>query len=250
MSDIIKLTIDGRECTCEKGEFLYDVAARNGIFIPTLCRHDGFEHRGACRVCIVEVSIRGRAKVVTSCIYPVEQECEVLTKSEKVEEERRMVIALLASRAPEAERIRRLASFYKVEVPECFVRLDQEKCILCGLCMQACESLGTGAISTLLRGTEKMVGTPYGRPSPACVGCRSCAEVCPTEAIEWSETEDTRTIWGSTFQLKRCERCGEVLGTVEEVAWAASRTGNEPAVLCDACRKRRMADVLAAAYGR
>ena len=33
MSDVKKLTItiDGKECTCEKGEYLYDVAARNGI---------------------------------------------------------------------------------------------------------------------------------------------------------------------------------------------------------------------------
>ena len=36
MSDMITVTIDGIECTCEKGEYIYDVAKRNGIKIPTL----------------------------------------------------------------------------------------------------------------------------------------------------------------------------------------------------------------------
>ena len=59
MSDTLTITIDGKECTCEKGEYLYDVAKRNGIFIPVLCRSDAFDdHRACCRVCIVEVEER------------------------------------------------------------------------------------------------------------------------------------------------------------------------------------------------
>ena len=62
----INLTIDGVACTCEHGEFLYDVAKRNGIDIPVLCRSDAFDdHRACCRICIVEVEIRGRTKIVT-----------------------------------------------------------------------------------------------------------------------------------------------------------------------------------------
>ena len=33
----ITITIDNKPCTCESGEFLIDIAKRNGIFIPTLC---------------------------------------------------------------------------------------------------------------------------------------------------------------------------------------------------------------------
>ena len=89
MSDMITVTIDGIECTCEKGEYIYDVAKRNGIKIPTLCRHDAFEdHRACCRICIVEVEQRGRTKVVTSCVYPIDGECEVLTQSDRIKEER------------------------------------------------------------------------------------------------------------------------------------------------------------------
>ena len=84
MSEMLNIRIDGKECACQKGEYLYDVARRNGIAIPVLCRSDAFaNHRACCRICIVEVEIRGRRKVVTSCVYPVEQECDVFTKSEK-----------------------------------------------------------------------------------------------------------------------------------------------------------------------
>ena len=49
------ITIDGKQCSCEKGEFLLQVARRNGIYIPTLCHHEALPGQGCCRVCIVEV---------------------------------------------------------------------------------------------------------------------------------------------------------------------------------------------------
>lgn len=250
--ETIEVVIDGKTCTCERGEYLYDVAKRNDIFIPTLCRHDAFEHRGACRICIVEVTEHGRTRVVASCIYPITRPCEVATNSDRIKEERATILELLSARAPEASRILQMMSFYGAERPSEFVTLDGEKCILCGLCMQACEELGTGAISTVLRGTEKKVSTLYDRPAPTCVGCRSCAEVCPTDAIEWSQDDDasTRTIWHKTFELQRCERCGAVMGTRDEVAWAAERADQDAPTLCDACRKRALADGMVQAFGR
>ena len=166
MSDMITVTIDGIECTCEKGEYIYDVAKRNSIKIPTLCRHDAFEdHRACCRICIVEVEQRGRTKVVTSCVYPIDGECEIRTNSERIQEERAVLYALLGHRAPEAELIGKMSRRLDMSGFERLVSIDNEKCILCGLCVQACNSLGTGAISTVLRGTEKKVATPYDEPS-------------------------------------------------------------------------------------
>ncbi len=96
---------------------------------------------------------------------------------------------------------------------ERLVTLDGEKCILCGLCVQACDSLGTGAISTVDRGCEKRVDTPYSDPSLDCVGCLSCANVCPTGAIAYTQTDSERTIWNRTFKLVRCPSCGRLMGT-------------------------------------
>lgn len=246
----INLTIDGVACTCERGEFLYDVAKRNGIDIPVLCRSNAFEdHRACCRICIVEVEIRGRVKVVTSCVYPVEQDCIVRTNTDRIREERAVVMALLLKRAPESETMRSMAN--KLGAGDGFERLvtlDGEKCILCGLCVQACDSLGTGAISTVDRGCEKRVDTPYSDPSLDCVGCLSCANVCPTGAIAYTQTDSERTIWNRTFKLVRCPSCGRLMGTEEAVAAAAEKAHVDAPRVCDECRKKTIADSMMHAY--
>ena len=247
MSELLNVTIDGVACTCEKGEYIYDVAKRNGIRIPTLCRHDAFpDHRACCRICIVEVEQRGRTKIVTSCVYPIEGECEIRTNTERIQEERAVLFALLGHRAPEADVIGKMSRHLDMSGFERFATIDNEKCILCGLCVQACDSLGTGAISTVNRGTDKMIDTPYGAASDFCVGCLSCANVCPTGAIEYEQTDKDRTIWNRTFALVRCAECGNVMGTPESVRHAVGDA--EMPEVCDSCRKKRRANEMMQTY--
>lgn len=245
----MNIVINGKVCSCEKGEFLLQAARRNGIEIPTLCHHDGFPGQGSCRLCIVEVAEKGRKKVVVSCVYPVEQECEVFTESEKVQRERRMILTLLKKRAPESPEIQELCDRYQAEDIPRFVTVDGSRCVMCGLCVKACAELSVGAISTVNRGVSKEIATPYHEESAVCVGCGSCAYVCPTGAIPVTETEDTRMIWGKTFELVHCKECGRVIGTKQELHMAAAKAGTDPDVLCADCRKKRMADVMCSTYG-
>ena len=244
------ITIDNKPCVCEPGEYLLEIAARNGIVIPTLCHHDGLPGQGCCRVCIVEVETDGHRNIVASCIYPIERECVVFTNNENVSRHRGMVLCLLRNLAPESSEVARMCEEYGAPDYERLERRAGEKCILCGLCVKACESLGTGAISTANRGIDKVVTTPYGEPSVACVGCASCAKVCPTGAIVVTEVGKKRTIWNKTFPLRSCKSCGIPIGTLVELKRAAVKSSVGIPSLCEKCRKKAIADVMASTYGR
>ena len=259
---MIKVKINGDIYEAEKGEYILKLCWRNGIFIPTLCHHDGLPGLGACRLCVVEINEGSGRRVVVSCVYPLNRDCEIFTESEKIKNIRKTILSMLKARAPEAEGLDYLYQIYEVEGEGRFTAAKNSKggsrekrlassCILCGRCVQACVSLGTGAISTAGRGTEKKVSTPYGEMSNDCIGCGSCASVCPTGAIECTETKENRSIWGRKFKLLRCTSCGSAFSTEEEYAYAVKKAAlEEPdAVLCEVCGRKKTARVLARAFG-
>ncbi len=118
-----------------------------------------------------------------------------------------------------------------------------ERCILCRLCVRACEEIGTSAIAAILRGTEKRISTPFDSASTVCIGCAACANICPTGAIELSETPAERTIWNKTFTMVSCQGCGQSFATREQWDYIAERTGisGTETKLCEVCRRKNMA---------
>jgi len=51
----IKLTINGKEATGEKGDSVLKVCEKNDIYVPNLCHHRSLTDTGACRLCLVEI---------------------------------------------------------------------------------------------------------------------------------------------------------------------------------------------------
>ena len=176
---VVNLVIDGRQVKAEKGQTILEAAKAAGIGIPTLCDHPTVEAYGACRICLVEITVRGRKRLVTSCNYEVADGMEVSTDGERVRKSRKLTVELLLARCPEVEPLQRLAKVYGVGEPR-FPR-EKDDCILCGLCVRVCrERMGVGAADFVGRGTDMRVDTPYERKSEVCITCGACAFVCPT----------------------------------------------------------------------
>lgn len=249
----MRIIIDGKTCECEKGEYILQVARRNNIYIPTLCHSDALSGLGSCRLCVVEVVDRGRSKVVTSCVFPITSEVEVITNSEKIKKIRKDILLLLKVRCPENEEIKKLAASFGVEEERVNrFKLDRtENCIICGLCVKACEQMGTGAISTIDRGVFKEVATPYKEPSPACIGCGACANVCPINSIKIVDKDGEREIWGKKFKMVACEDCGEYFATEEHVKYAFARAGREDEkILCEKCKRKASLENIKYIFGK
>lgn len=250
MSDNINLVINGKACTCKKGEYLLEVIKRNGFYVPTMCHHEGLSSGGSCRICIVEIVENGHSKVVTSCIYPVTQKLEVFTDNDNIKELRGMLFTLLQRLAPNSPKIKQLADFSGIDLPRLKPKVDGDLCILCGRCVVACDSLGTGAIAKVNRGVTKQIATPYHEASSECIGCGSCVSVCPTNAIPYVQTETHYSIWSRDFEMLTCSRCGKPFVTKAEYehlhkvqqgekGYAQQENLEEP--LCEECSKRAVA---------
>ena len=112
---MVNLTIDGMGFQAKEGSTLLEVARENGIEIPTLCYNEALGPEGRCRLCMVEIKRGSRTRLVTSCLYPVEEGLQVQTHSEKVLLTRKMVVELLLARCPDAEEIQKLAAKMGVE---------------------------------------------------------------------------------------------------------------------------------------
>jgi heterodisulfide reductase subunit A len=190
MSDLIRVTIDGKETLVKPETTILEAATDLNIDIPTLCYHPALEPYGACRLCTVEVIDRGRSRLVTSCNYPIRSEIEVITSSERLMRGRKMIVELLWARCPDAAVFQELGARYGIEQPR-FEPREGELCYLCGLCVRFCdEVVGAKAISFVGRGVDREVGTPFYKISESCIACGACEYVCPTGAIKVRDVTD------------------------------------------------------------
>jgi NADH dehydrogenase/NADH:ubiquinone oxidoreductase subunit G len=179
----VRLQIDGKQVAAREGMTLLEAARGAGISIPTLCHHEALEPFGGCRICIVEVEVRGWTRRVVSCVYPVENGLVVRTRSETIDKIRKMILELLLAHAPDSPDLQALAGDYGADKD----RFEKEAsfCIHCGLCVRYCaEVKKKNAVGFVDRGIRKEISFIPEIAARECWGCKECFELCPTEALQ------------------------------------------------------------------
>ena len=179
----VRLRIDGKEVKARERMTLLQAATSVGIQIPTLCYHEKLRPHGGCRLCLVEVEIRDRPRLVVSCVYLVEQDLIVRTRSEKIDKTRKVILELLLARAPDSVALLDLAKEYGADKDR--FRKQASFCVHCGLCVRYCvEVKNKNAVGFVGRGATREISFIPEIASKECWDCKECFPLCPTSALQ------------------------------------------------------------------
>ncbi len=237
---MLKIMIDGDQFEVADGMTILKVMRANGIQVPTLCYHEALKPIGACKLCGVEVLDRsGKPRILLSCALKAREGLVVKTQGERVENARAIAFRNLFAMAPQSKRIRDLAEAYGVSLGPV-----ADGCIRCRLCIHVCREIVDVAALTI---TDRD-GMSFVVPKEGlCIGCGTCANICPTGAIHMTDENGIRTISIrdeviGVNALERCEACGCFFASQKFMRHVEMQTTDHAAVkehhhYCHSCAK-------------
>lgn len=178
MSDMVKITIDGKEIEALHGQTILEAADEAGIYIPRLCSHPDLKPIGSCRVCTVICDGRPQA----ACVKLVIDGMEIENETPQLLQHRRNIIDMMfvegnhfcmfCEKSGQCElqalayRFGITAPQYPFQFPEKAVDashpdilIDHNRCIMCARCVRASQELdGKNVFQSIGRGFDRKIG--------------------------------------------------------------------------------------------
>jgi len=209
--EMITVVIDGFEVSVPKGTLVIRAAEKLGIQIPRFCDHPLLDPAGACRQCLVDIEINGRAfpKPQASCTIPVENNMIVKTQltSPVAEKAQAGIMEFLLINHPldcpvcdkggecplqnqamsngrPESRYEGVKRTFEKPVPiSSQVLLDRERCVLCARCTRFSEQIAGDPFITLNeRGALQQVGI-YAEDPFESYYSGNTVQICPVGAL-------------------------------------------------------------------
>lgn len=233
--EMITLVIDGFEVSVPKGTLVIRAAEKLGIQIPRFCDHPLLEPVGACRQCLVDVEINGRAfpKPQASCTIPVEPGMIVKTQltSPVADKAQKGNMEFLLINHPldcpvcdkggecplqnqamsngrsqtRFEGVKR--TFEKPINISSQVLLDRERCILCARCTRFSDQIAADPFITLNeRGALQQVGIYENQPFESYFSGNT-VQICPVGALTGASYRFRARPFDLVSTPSACEHC-------------------------------------------
>ncbi len=200
----IKLEIDGRTISADKGQMLIEVTDKNDIYIPRFCYHKKLTVAANCRMCLVEVE--KAPKPLPACSTPVMDGMKVKTRSKLAIAAQKSVMEFLLINHPldcpicdqggECE-LQDLAMGYGSDVSRYqekkrvvrdknigpLIQTDLTRCIHCTRCVRFGEEVaGIRELGATGRGENMEIGT-YIEKSVISELSGNVIDLCPVGAL-------------------------------------------------------------------
>ncbi|MEI6295691.1 MAG: NADH-quinone oxidoreductase subunit G [Actinomycetes bacterium] len=233
--ETVSAVIDGAEVTVPKGTLIIRAAEQLGIAIPRFCDHPLLAPEGACRQCLVDVSINGRAfpKPQASCTMPVENGMVVNTQltspvAAKAQEgimefllinhpldcpicdkggECPLQNQAMSAGRPESRFEGEKRTFEKPINISSQVLLDRERCVLCARCTRFSEQIAGDPFITLNeRGALQQVGIYENQPFESYYSGNT-VQICPVGALTGSSYRFRARPFDLVSVNSACEHC-------------------------------------------
>jgi NADH-quinone oxidoreductase subunit G len=233
--ELITVVIDGFEVSVPKGTLIIRAAEKLGIQIPRFCDHPLLDPVGACRQCLVDVEINGRAfpKPQASCTIPVEPNMIVKTQltSPVADKAQKGVMELLLGNHPldcpvcdkggecplqnqamsngraDARLDGYKRTFEKPISISSSVLLDRERCVLCARCTRFSEQIASDAFITLNeRGALQQVGIYENDPFKSYFSGNTI-QICPVGALTGASYRFRARPFDLVSTPSACEHC-------------------------------------------
>ncbi len=228
-TEVIKVTINGKEFEVPKGARLIDVCRDKAFDIPSFCYYSDLALQASCRMCLVR--IEKMPKLQTSCTIICTDGMVVTTQSDEIEKAQRSMLEFLLANHPLdcpvcdrggecelqemtfdwgglEERFTEKKNYHPERYLSPVVANDPQRCILCKRCTRVCDEwMGEDAIEAGGRGAGTVIGTYGGWLD--CSQCGNCIEVCPTGTLLDGTYRHQARPWELSQTISTCSYCSD-----------------------------------------